>query len=283
MHRAGDKVGVFDQFGVGVAHNFGNLAGYLVHKGLVDAHERGKTQGAADQAAQHIATPLVAGQHAASHQKGRRAAVVGNNAQGRIHIVGVGRAEAVAHVSERSRVLDDFLKQVAVEVGAFALGNGGHAFKAHARIDVGVGQRHARAVGRLVKLREHEVPDFEEAVAVALANAAVGAARHVFALIHIDFGARAAGAGIAHGPEVVFFAHAHDAVGGQVGNLGPDGGGFVVIAEHGYPKLFLGQFQLAIHKFPGPGNGLALEIVAKRKVAQHFKKRVVARGAAYVF
>ena len=82
------------------------------------------------------------------------------------------------------------------------------------------------------------------------------------------------------GPAAV---HAHDALGGQTGNLGPDVGGLVVLAKHRNPELFFGQFKLFGHKFPGPGDGLALEIVAKRKVAQHFKKRVVARGAAHVF
>ena len=283
MHGASDKVGMFGQLGIGIAHHFSNLAGHLVHEGFVHANERGKAQGAADQAAQHIATTLVGGQHAASHKEGRRAAVVGNDAQGRIHVVGVGRAEAVAHIGERGGVLDDLLKQVAVKIGALALGNGGHAFKAHARINVGIGKSHAGAVGRLVKLGEHEVPDFKEPVAVALADAAVRPARHVCTLIHIDFGTGAARAGIAHGPEIVFFAHAHDAVGGQPGNLGPDGRSFVIFAEHRDPELFLGQFKLLAYKFPGPGDGFALEIVAERKVAQHFKKRVVARGAAHVF
>ena len=282
-HGAVDKVGAFHQFGIGIAHNLGNLARDLVHERLVHAHKRGKAQGATDKAAQHITAVFVGGQHATRNKKGRGAAVVGNNTQGRVHIVGVRGAEAVAHARKARGILDNVLKKIAVEVGALALGHGGHALKAHARVDIGSGQQAARAVGALVKLGEHEVPYFKKTVAVAVANAAIRATGHVCALIHIDFGARPAGAGVAHSPEIVFFAHAHNALGGQLGDFGPQLGGFVVFAKNRGPQLFFGQAQFYGDEIPGPGDGFALEIVAKGKVAEHFKKRVVARCAAHVF
>ena len=41
-HGAGDKIGMFRQFGIGVAHDLRDLAGHFVHEGLVYAHEGGK-------------------------------------------------------------------------------------------------------------------------------------------------------------------------------------------------------------------------------------------------
>ena len=278
----GDEVGVFAQFGVVVAHDVDHLAHGLVQEGFLHAHEGGEAQGAADEAAKHVAAAFVGGKDAVGNHEGRGTAVVGNDAQGGIHVVGVGSGEGIFHARHGSGVLDDVLEQVAVEVGALALADGGDALEAHAGIDVGMFEQFALAGLLLVVLGEHEVPDLKEAVAVALADAAVRAALHVFALIHVDFGAGAAGAGVAHSPEVVLLAHADDAFGSEAGNLLPEGEGFVVILEHGDVEAFLGKLQLFGDEFPCVGDGFALEVGGKGEVAQHFEEGVVAGGAAHV-
>ena len=141
----------------------------------------------------------------------------------------------------------------------------------------------AASRARLPSAGEDQIPDFQKAVAIALADAAVRPAGHVLALIDIDFGTGAAGAGVAHGPEVVLLTHADDARVGKPGHVLPDLGGLVVLAEDRDPEFFLGQLQFFGHELPGPGNGLALEVVAEGKIAQHLEKGVVARGAAHVF
>lgn len=107
-----------------------------------------------------------------------------------------------------------------------------------------------------------------------------------------NLGARAARAGIAHGPEVVggvrgalVIADAHHALGRHADFLGPDVVGFVVGGVDGDPELFLGQVQplLRRQEGPGEGNGIALEIVAEAEVAQHFEEGVVTRGVTDVF
>ncbi|KAF5038086.1 hypothetical protein DSECCO2_557960 [anaerobic digester metagenome] len=235
--------------------------------------------GAADQAAQHVAAPLVGGQDAVGDHEGHGTAVVGDDAQGGVRLV-VG---AVGHPGNAAGVLDDGLEQVGVEVRIHALAHGGDAFQPHARVDGGLGQRGAGAVGGLVVLHEHQVPDFQVAVAVALADAAVRPAGHVLALVDEDFRARAAGAGIAHGPEVVLLSHAVDAFRRDVGVRQPQVARLVVVTENGGIQAFLGQLQVFGQELPGELDGVFLEIVAEREVAQHFEKGVVARGAAHVF
>ena len=62
----------------------------------------------------------------------------------------------------------------------------------------------------------------------------------------------------------------------------PDMIGFVIFGINGDPKLIRRQFQLFGQKFPSPGNGFLLEIVAEREVAEHFKERMVTGRTAYV-
>ncbi len=282
MDNAGDEVRIFLQFRVVIPHGLNDLAHDLVQNGLIHAHERGKAQGTAQKTAQHVPPALVGRQRAISNKEGRGTAVIGDNAQGGIDIVSIRVAEGVGHIGQTGRILDNVLEEVGVKVGLLALADGSYALKAHACINIGLGKRDARAVRLLVVLRKNQVPDFQEAVAVAFADAAVRAAGQAFALVYVNFGTGTTGAGVAHGPEIVLFTHAHNAAVWQSGNFLPDGGGFVVIPENGHPQLVLGQFQFLGAEFPGPGNGFLLEVVAEGEVPQHFKEGVVPCGAAHV-
>ena len=204
--------------------------------------------------------------------------MVRDDAQGGVRVVVV----VVADAREFGHVLDEGLEQVGVVVGAHALTYARDAFEAHTGVDGGTGQGDAGAVGELLELHEHEVPDFEEAVAVALADAAVGAAGHVRALIEVDLRTGAAGAGIAHAPEVVLVAEAEDAFGRDARDLPPQFEGFVVVLVDGDVQLFLGQLQLFGDEGPREADGVFLEIVAEGEVAEHLEEGVVAGGAAHV-
>ena len=92
-------------------------------------------------------------------------------------------------------------------------------------------------------------------------------------------------------PEVILFSEAEDAVFGNADIVAPDGKSLVIgrrclisgedgrIEPVGLESDPLGARQ----KFPRPGNGFLLKIVAEREVAQHFKIRAVTRGVADVF
>ena len=276
--HAGHEVGAGAQFGVVLAHDFHDLERGLVQERLLHPHEAAEAEGAADKAAQHVAAAFVGGQDAVRDHEGDGAAVVRDDAQGGV-VVGI---VAVADTGEFGHVVDENLEQVGVVVGAHALAHARDAFKAHAGVDGRAGQGDAGAVGKLLELHEHEVPDFKETVAVALADAAVRAAGHVRPLIEVDFRTGSAGAGIAHAPEVVLFAEAEDALGRDASHFLPEFEGFVIVLVDGDVEPILGQFQVFGDEGPRETDGVFLEVVPEGEVAEHFEESVVARGAAHV-
>ncbi len=97
---------------------------------------------------------------------------------------------------------DEGAEQVDVVIVVHALQHGGDALEAHAGVDRGARQIDPLASRQRLVLHEHEVPDLDEAVAVGVGRAG-RAARNVLAVVVEDLGARAAGAGVAHRPEIV--------------------------------------------------------------------------------
>jgi len=105
-----------------------------------------------------------------------------------------------------------------------------------------------------------------------------------------DFGARSAGAGVAHHPEIIgsvarplVVADAHDALAWHTDLLGPEAIGFVVFGIHRHPQPLGRQLEDLGEQLPSVGDGLALEVVAEAEVAQHLEESVVPRGVADVF
>ena len=165
------------------------------------------------------------------------------------------------------------------EVGDI-LHDAGHALKAHAGVDVGVLKGGVVAVAVAVELGEDQVPELDIAVAVA-ADGAVGlAAAPLGASVKVELGAGAAGAA-ADFPEVVLFSKAHHVVGRDAHLLGPDVVGLVVVFVNGDIQALGRQLHDLGAELPGPGGGLALEVVSEGEVAQHFKEGAVARRFAH--
>ena len=101
-----------------------------------------------------------------------------------------------------NRGCDQRLEQIRFVVVVRALEHGGDALKSHAGVDRGLGQRDAVTGATLLELHEHEVPDFDEAVAIG----AGGTGRAAFDLGSVvveNFRTRAARAGLTHLPEIV--------------------------------------------------------------------------------
>ncbi len=183
------------------------------------------------------------------------------------------------------------LEQVDLVVRVHVLQHGADALQAHASVHRRRRQRVQHAIGGAVELHEDVVPDLDVAIAVFFRRTG-WAAPDVRAVVVEDLGARAARAGVAHGPEVVggvrgalVVADAHHALGRHADFLGPDIVGFVVSGVDGDPELFLWQVQPFFRgqEGPGEGNGIALEIVTEAEVAQHFEEGMVARGVTDVF
>ena len=157
----------------------------------------------------------------------------------------------------------------------------GDALEPHAGVDRGPRQVDPLVGRDLLELHEHQVPDFDEAVAV-LIRAARRAARHVRPVIVKDLRAGAAGAGLAHGPEIVRGRDADDALFGQACDLAPERVRLVVLGEDRDREPLFRQAVVLRDQPPGELDGALLEVVAEREVAQHLEEGVVARGVADV-
>ena len=240
--------------------------------------------GAADDAAQYIAATFVGRHHAVGNQEGAGADVVGNDFQ-------AGLVHAERRAGFAGNGFEQVLEQVDFVVAVDVLHHGRHALQAHAGIDGRFRQWVHIALLVAVELHEHAVPNFNPAVAVFF-GAAGNAAPDFFAVVVENFGTRAAGAGVAHLPEVVgrvfrafVVADADDALGRHTDFVQPDVIGFVVFGIHGRQEFFFGDVQPfgGSEEFPSEVDGVAFEVVAEGEVAHHFKEGVVAGGVADVF
>ncbi len=263
------------QLGIGLAHLLHQGRHQTVHQRVGGAQQVGVTHGAAHDAAQDIAPAFVRRGHAVGDQEGGRAQVVGDDAvRRRAFALGLGRGQFF-------RGVDQALEQVDVIVGVDALQHGGDALQTHAGVDAGLGKVANDLVVLLLVLHEDVVPDFHEAVAV-LVRRTGRAAEDVVAVVVEDLGAGAARAAVAHGPEVVGGGDADDLLVGEAGDLLPDVEGLVVGVIDGDQQALGIEAELPGQQGPGALDGVVLEVVAEREIAQHLKEGVVTRGVADV-
>ncbi len=211
--------------------------------------------------------------------------MVGHDSHGDVGLL-VG---AVFHARDVGYFVEERSEHVGVVVGVFVLHGSYETFEAHAGVDVVVGERFEFAVCFTVVLHEDEVPDLDDlwVVFVDEVSSAYLFALVVGAHVYMDFGAGAAGACVAHFPEVVVFVAVDDAV--FVDVLGPGVEGFGV-AGH---AVFFGAFEYCDvesvfveaydvgEEFPGVGYCLVFEVVAEGPVAEHFEHGVVVGVVSY--
>ena len=152
---------------------------------------------------------------------------------------GSGQGGAVSLAAHLFDLVEDGAEDVGFVVGDVAgeigevlrvLHDAGDALEAHAGIDVLGGQGGEGAVGVGVELDEDQVPDFDARGVAFVDQRAFGVARG--GEIDVHFGARTAGAGFAHHPEVVLLVAVDDVdfrvEAGGAEFLGPAVVGFLV-------------------------------------------------------
>ena len=264
-----DERDVLEQLRIGLAHLSVDLVDKLGQEGALDAQQATVEHGAAEQAAKDVLATLVTGEDAIRNHKVDGTGVVGDDAKrsaGTGVIVGV-----IGLAADLLAQLDEMLHQVAVVIGGLVLHDGGHALKAHARIEVAVRQLRHGAVLLAVILGKDEVPELQEAVAVAAGLAVGAAAADLLAHVKVDLGARTAGAGGASGPEVVVLAQTGDVVLGNA-QRAPHVVGLVVLGKDGEVQAVKRQLELLGDELKGPGASLLLGDAAKREVAEHLEE-----------
>ncbi len=177
----------------------------------------------------------------------------------------------------RSDSEDQRPHEVYVVIGRNTLQESGDTFKPHAGIDRWPRQIDALVRRDLLELHKDEVPKFEKTVAVRV-RAARRTTLEFVALIVENLGARAAWTRIAHCPKIIAGSDTDDLGVRKPSDLLPQLVGFIVVAVNRDEKTILLQTEFAGQQFPGEFDGKRLKIVAEGKIAQHFKKSVVARG-----
>ncbi len=274
----GDEGLGFAQLGIGRPHDVADHPRGLVQKGPVQPDVAAVADRAAHDAPQDIASAFVGRQDAVPDQKHRGPAVVRDHLHGDVR----GLAPAERHPGHLLGPPDDRPDEVGVEIRADVLNDGGDALQPHAGVDAGFGQRRHEAGGIAVELHEHQVPDLQEPVAVA-AHGALGPPAAVgCAAVDDDLGAGPAGAGVAHGPEVVLLSEAHDAVVRQTHRAAPQLVGLLVVEIDRRIELVRRQPVAVGEQVPGQDDGALLEVIPEGEVPQHLEEGVVARGVSDV-
>ena len=182
-------------------------------------------------------------------------------------------------IGDMGRSLDQPAHQVGVIIVVLALQQCADPFQAHSGVDRLPGQIDQFAGLQLLVLHEHQIPDLDEPVAV-LVGAARRAAPDVIAMVEKDLGARTAGTGRTHAPEIVVGGNADDPVIGQARNLLPDRRSLVIGVIDRDQQLVLRDVEILGQQFPGERDRLGFEIVAEAEISQHFKEGMVACGIA---
>ena len=231
-----------------------------------------EVDGASQHATQHVAASLVAGQHAILDQKRGSARVLGDHAQ-RARLVG----RAVGVVRAPGGILggrEDAAQLVCLVRRLRALQHPRHTLEAGAGVDVLRGQWFHRAVGVQVERHEHEVPDLEEVrrVEVDLAIGQPWFAGDIVAEVVVQLGAGTAGSGLTGVPEVPLVGGvAQDALGRDAA-LEPEVVCLVVIGVDRDPQALGVDAELDGKELPRPLDGVGLEVVAEREVAEHLEE-----------
>src|SRR3990170_3040813 len=123
----------------------------------------------------------------------------------------------------------------------------------------------------LLGLHAHQVPDLDEAVAVAVARSG-RAAGELLAVVVEDLRAGTAGARVAHLPEVVGGGDAQDPVGAEPRDLAPDTVGVLVVVIDSDEEPLLVEGELLDEQVPSQLDRALLEVVAEGEVAEHLEE-----------
>ena len=275
LQRFRDQALRCNELGVGIAHLAHQCRHETIHQRFLGAEQMRVPHGTPHDAAQHVTATLVERQHAVRDQETRRSQMVGDDAMARLVLTRSRNAGRI----DRSR--NQCLEEVGVVVGRDALQQARDALEPHAGVDRRFGERDPVTGAALLILHEDEVVEFEEAIAI-LVGAAGRAAFEFVALVEEQFRAGAAGAGVAHRPEVIRCFDADDLAVGEARDLLPERGRVLVLVVDGDQQALLVEAVVLGDKSPGHLDRLRLEIVAEREIAEHFEERVMACGISDV-
>ena len=239
---------------------------------------------AAQDAAQDVVATFTARGRAISDRDGNASNVISNHSIG--DVCGAFQGSCVwLGTGDLGGEIKDWREQISVVVAALVLQHAHQSFQSHAGIDVARWKRHQCATWLTIELNEHQVPHFQHIRVAAIDQACCVASADA---VVMNFGAGAARAGLAHLPEIIFHAARDHVVRGQ--ELQPQIATLIVgrhrlLGIAGAPRGVESIGVKSVHlgeQLDGPTDGLFLEVITKRPVAEHFKECVVVGIAAHI-
>ena len=263
LEQAPDVVAMTDELGEAGGQRLDHGLVHGAEEGRLEAEARAVQDGAPDDPAQHIATALVGGRDAVGRDRAHAAGVIAEHAERAHGIAAIG----VATAREALQGLDHVTRLVGLEEAADALQEHGDSLDAAARVDVLRRKRRQGPVVSAIELHEDEIPELEEAIAVAPRRALGPAAAELLAAVVVELRARAAWPCRPGLPEVVL-AQRDDALGGDAlpepeiprDVVRPE---LVVALVHGRPDALGVEPPCARRELVGHLHGARLEVVAE--------------------
>ena len=280
----GDVIGLFRHLGKHVPHDFHDNGHQPVNERIVHFQRAPVTRRTPQDSAQHVPPPFVGRQHSVRNCKTERADVVGDYPHRHPMFIAAGFP---GHTADRGK---NGLKQIGIVSGFHPLEHGTDALEPHAGIHVFIRKRMQNALWIPVELDEDQIPDFQRIGTVEVRNLSEPR-RGIVPQVVVYLRTRTARTGLAHLPEIVCLVQPKHPFRGEVRHCRPERFRLLVrrqsvasvTAEYRGAETILWQLPDVGQQFPGPRDGLPLEIVSERPVAQHFEKRMVLRTEAHLF
>ena len=275
---------ILGKLGIDVLVLLADHLGQLHGEARCDPQEAAVTDSTADETAENVVRADVAGLDAALR--------VAEDEGGRTHMVSddATRLEREFGIFGRhSRKFIDLRHDRREDLGIIDCCRSGHhadrTLDAHAGIDIVASERLERAIGVLVVLHEDIVPDFDELAAMAARTAVWTALFLACVDEHLGVGAARTGR-TGRTPPVVLARQTVDTLIRNAERL-PDFDGLLIgrniaalafyslALEHGHRELIRRKPELGGEELIAPADGLFLEIVVERPVAEHLEERKV--------
>ena len=241
---------------------------------MVDSQQPAVTDCPAENTAEYIATPFIARKDAITDHHRNSPDMVSNDFHGHF-LIRLG----IITTTDCNDFFDNREYQIGFKIRFFLLDDGSQPFQSTACINIFLGQRFIFPIFCTIILGKDKIPNFQIPVAVTAYSTSRFATAPFRTKVIENFTVRTTGTFTDFPEIIVKFENAFIS---QTNHIMPIVIRFFIVRINSYIQLIRVQFDNLREKFPGPGNSFFLEVVAKGKVAEHFKKRMMAGSAAYI-
>ena len=232
----------------------------------------------AKQTAENITTSFIGWHDTVGNHKCYRTDMVCDHTDGNIFFV----FRLVLYIGIFADFVADGFNRIYVKNGIHILHYGSQTLQSHTGINVFIFKFFIVAISVIIELGKYVVPDLDITVTIAAHRTSRFATTVFLSTVIINFRTRTTRT-CTMLPEIVFFSKAEDTVFVYTDFFIPNVKRLIVVLINRRIQTVRRNLQYFCQKFPRPGNGFMFEIISKRKVSKHFKKRQMARSLSDVF